>query len=179
LTARRRAALLSGALLVLFGAVVVWAWVSVERPSREGRVLPFAPSEVQEVRLTGGGADARLVRGVGGWTVAAPEARPADPRAVDAYLEGLCSIRSERVVEHPNVGLAGFGLDPAQARLTVDLFGGRTLSVEIGSDNPFDHTRFARAGGEVLVLSPRAAAALVPDPSLLRGTPTPDGGNRG
>jgi len=186
LTARGRAARLAGILFLLFAGIVAWAFLGVERPSREERsekelrerVLPFTPSEVVEIRLTGG-ADARLVRSEGGWTIAAPDALPADPSAVNDFLERLASIRRKAAVAPPDGGLAAFGLDPPLARLSIGLSGGRTLSLEIGSANPFDHTLFARTGGEVVVLPVSARAALSLDPAALRSDSAPDGGNRG
>ena len=187
MSARARTAGLAAALAVVFATVVAWAYLSVERPMREERslresaerVLPFAPADVREVRLSSGGAEVILARREGGWTVTAASSGPADPEAVEACLERLAALRRRAVVPPGDGGLAGFGLDPPRARLSVSLDGGRRLSLDIGGDNPFDHTLFALAGGEVVVLPAGARAALALDPSRLALPPSPDGGNRG
>jgi len=186
-SARTRTAGLAAGLAALFAVLVAWAFLSVERPMREehgrrasvDRVLPFSPADVREVRLSTASADVVLARGGAGWTISAGPSLPADPAAVEACLERLAALRRRATVPAADGGLAGFGLDPPRARLSVSLHGGRTLVLEIGGDNPFDHTLFARAGAEVVVLPASARAVLALDPALLARPPAPDGGIRG
>jgi hypothetical protein len=147
------------------------------RRRSEERILVFAPAEVREVRLDLGGSATILLRKGGGWTIAGNDT--ADAGAVEAYLERLASIRRKGAVAPADGGLAGFGLDPPRARLAIALSDGRSLSVDIGDDNPFDRTLYARVGGAVLVLPGSARAALALDPASLRPRSAPDGGNQG
>ncbi len=185
--ARSRVALGALGLSAAAAGVVAWAYLSVERPARaerarragEERVLPFEPGEAREVRVDAGGGSFRLFRSGGGWTVADPREAPADPAAVAAFLERLSSVRRTSALDARDRGLREFGLEPPRARVVVELRGGRTISLDIGADNPFDRTLFARAGGPVLVLPGSARVALGADAASLRQAPTPDGGNGG
>lgn len=186
--ARGRVALQAGGLALLFAALVACAYFLFERPRREEeartrseeRVLPFAPAEVLEVRLwRGGGLVAALLRTPGGFAVRAGATVPADPEAAQAYLRKLASLRRGASLRPAEGGLGRYGLDPPRGRLEVALAGGRTLSLDLGDENPFDHSLFARAGDDVLRLPAAARVALSLDPGALRAPPAPDGGNRG
>ena len=188
LKARSRVALSAAGLLVAAAGVVAWAFLAIERPAREERdrradeerVLPFAPGDVREVRLEGGATALRLAYSEDGWRLAAPADAPADPAAVAAFLERLSSIRRTALVGPSDGGPRDFGLEPPRERVVVELRDGRVLSLDVGADNPFDRTLFARAGGALLLLPDSARAALGVDPaSLVRPPSSPDGGPGG
>ena len=187
--ARGRSAWAAAGFVLLFAGLVSSAYLLFERPAREEearrrsevRVLAFAPAEVREVRLARGGKVAVLDRTASGWssTVAAGAATPVDAEAAEAYLARLAALRRGAALPPGDGGLARYGLDPPRARLEIDLDGGRTLSLDLGDESPFDHTVFARAGGEVLVLPASARTSIALDRGALRPRAPPDGGNRG
>jgi hypothetical protein len=163
--ARTRTLALAAALAALLAAVVVGALLFVERPDqaararhdRETRALPFQPGEVAAVTIAPRGApEVRLARGVAGF---------------DGLLERLSGMRVRSASPAGHGGLASRGLDPPTTRLTLTLRDGRELSLDLGDENPFDRTRFARRDGEILAIEGVSEALLDPTPERLLSPP--------
>lgn len=77
-------------LLALVAASAVDLWARWPQPAPPAEALAaFAGDDAQEVTLTHGDAQVRLVRAATGWQVVAPYDAPADPDRVAAVLAGL------------------------------------------------------------------------------------------
>jgi hypothetical protein len=175
-SARSRVAWAAVALGALFVGMVAWALFGVERPEnaaraaqeRDSRVLAFSPGEVVAIAIVPrSGAEVRLTRVGDGWQFAAPATGPAGALAVEGFLDrlGAMRVRSAMPAGSP---LAPLGLDPPASRLTLTLRNGRTLSLDLGDESPFDRARYARAGGEVRVIEGVPPAAVDPSPDAFR-----------
>ncbi len=77
-------------LLALVAAIAVDLWARWPQPVPPPEALAaFARDDAQEITLTHGDAQVRLVRAAAGWQVVAPYDAPADPDRVAAVLAGL------------------------------------------------------------------------------------------
>lgn len=177
--ARSRIGWTAVALGALFAGMVAWALLAVERPEsaaraaqeREARVLAFPPAEVVSVAVEPrSGAALRLERAEGGWRLR-PSGEPAGPLLVEGFLDRLAAMRVRTTLPPGPGGLPALGLDPPAARVTLALRGGKTLSLDLGDENPFDRTRYCRAGGDVRVVEGVPKAAVDPDPEAFRAAP--------
>ena len=151
--ARSRAALGALGLVCVAAAAVVAAWLTVGRQDEareaQGLLLAFAPEEVKAFTLTARGETSRVVRAGDGWRLEAPVAAEADPVVVESLLRAAGNLRRKSTVSD-GAGRdvdARYGLAAPRARLEVELDGGRTASLALGDDNPFDGSVYATAGG--------------------------------
>jgi hypothetical protein len=168
--ARTRTALGTLALLAAAAGALLWVRQADERAEgqrrareAEGRVFDFAAAEVRELTVEARGDTTRLVRDGAGWRIPALEAA-ADRAAADALAERLAGAPKKGEAAPPPLdakALAGFGLARPAVRVQAALAGGRTASLALGDPNPFDGSRWARAGdGPVLVVPGDLAAWL-------------------
>jgi len=159
--ARTRTALGTLALLAAAAGAVVWVRRADERADgerrvreAEGRVFDFAAAEVRELTVEARGGTTRLVRDGAGWRIPALDA-PADRAAAEGLAERLAgALKKGEAAPLPldERALASFGLARPAVRVQAALAGGRTAALALGDQNPFDGSRFARAGdGPVLV----------------------------
>lgn len=177
--ARARTLVLAATLAAALVAVVAGALLLVERPDEAARrlhelrtrVLPFLPADVVAVDLSPRGApDVRLVRSGGGWTLS-PAGGAASVAAVEGLLDRLSGMRVRSTLPADPGALGPRGLEPPASRVEVTLRDGRVLALDLGDENPFDRTRFARRGAEILAVEGVPAAALDPAPDRLLAAP--------
>jgi hypothetical protein len=162
--ARARTALTTLGLLAAVAAALFLAWRGVEKPAErdkagkeaEEKLLAVGRDQVKALRLAAKGQEIRLERAEGGgWRIAAPVAAPADRGAADALLDTALGLRRRQRVAEPDAGLGAFGLDPPRLRLTLELAGGGSRTVEAGAESPFDGSLFVRVdGGPVVSVAP-------------------------
>jgi hypothetical protein len=162
-------AVLAAVLALVVAAAIRWVARPEEaasaRSAREGSALAFRP----------GDATALVVSPRGGTTRRLEGHAPAD------LLGAVSRIRVRTRLPPDPGGLASRGLDPPVARITVELRGGASLTLDVGDPNPFDRTRFGRREAEVLVLD--GVPDVLLDPSTVGadrpargGPPGPSGG---
>ncbi len=161
--ARARTALTTLGLLAAVAAALFLAWRGVEKPAErdaagkeaEEKLLAVARDQVKAVRLASKGQEVRLERADGGWRIAAPVATAADRGAAGALLDTVLGLRRRQRVAEPDAGAGAFGLDPPRLRLTLELAGGGSRTVEAGAENSFDGSLFVRVdGGPVVTVAP-------------------------
>ncbi len=158
----KRAVLSSLLLVALAGAAVAAAWFGIARQddarqarrSAEERLFAFQPAEVTAVTVEAKGETTRLVRDGDRWRVEAPVHAAADHAAVDTMLDRLAALRRKGVADAAAPDAAQrYGLARPRATVTVALRGGKTETLALGDENPFDGTIFARStGGAVTVI---------------------------
>lgn len=167
--ARARTALVTLGLLAAAAAAVLLAWHEVEKPAErekaraeaEEKLLPIERDQVEAVRLAAKGREVRLERADGRWRIVAPVAAAADQGAADALLDAALGLRRRQRIAEPDAGLGAFGLDPPPLRLTLELAGGRSRTLEAGAENPFDGSLYLRVdGGPVVSVGPGARYSL-------------------
>ncbi|HET8723345.1 MAG TPA: DUF4340 domain-containing protein [Anaeromyxobacteraceae bacterium] len=143
-------AVLAALLAAVVGAAIRWVARPEEaasaRAAREGAALPFRPGDAQALVIATRGGTTRRLEG----------------EAAADLLGAVSRVRVRTRLPPDPAGLAGRGLDPPAATLTVELRGGGTLSLDVGDVNPFDGTRFGRRDGAVLVLDGVPDALLDP-----------------
>lgn len=181
--ASHRPVVLAAALAAGFAALVAYALLRVERPDEaararheaEARALSFAPGEVLAIAITTRAGTAIRIERVGeAWRLASPRAEAASAPAVDGLLERLGAIRLRATLPAGTKGDAAPGLDPPAARVVLALRDGSTRTLDVGDENPFDRTRYVRAGGRTGLAAGVPDALL--DPGLDRQLAPPGGG---
>jgi hypothetical protein len=190
-TARSRLAYGTALLLVVAGAASGLAWFAVvkrgaEKKAVEGRkkrVLDIEAARVTALRVRALGDDFRLERSTGAgpgkvrWRIVAPFTAEADGARVTALLARLAGL--ERRAQSAAAGesqdrLRTYGLDAPTARFDLELEGGRTATLALGSDTGLDGILFVMpTTGEVLMVESRARQALERTASDLRQRPLP------
>ena len=180
MSARTRIGWTAAALAALFAGMVAWALLAVERPEsaalatheRASLALPFAPGDVVSLAITPrSGPEFRLERTPDGWGILTPAPGPAGTLAVEGFLDRLGAMRVRTSLPPGGAGLAALGLAPPASRITLTLRDGRTLSLDMGDESPFDRTRYCRVGGEIRVVEGVPAAAIDPVLEAFRSSP--------
>jgi len=180
MSARTRIGWTAAALAALFAGMVAWALLAVERPEsaalatheRASLALPFAPGDVVSLAITPrSGPGLQLERTPDGWGILTPAPGPAGTLAVEGFLDRLGAMRVRTSLPPGGAGLAALGLAPPASRITLTLRDGRTLSLDMGDESPFDRTRYCRVGGEIRVVEGVPAAAIDPVLEAFRSSP--------
>jgi hypothetical protein len=187
--ARNRLAAGTALLLAVAGAASGLAWFAVvkhraEREAALGRarqVLPFETARVTAMRIQVRGEDFRLERSAGTvkgevrWRIVAPFTAEADGGEVAALLGRLAGLERRAQSAAPGESLdrlRAYGLAAPSARFELELEGGGTVTLALGSDTGFDGTMFVSpTTGEVLVVESRARAGLERTSAQLRARP--------
>jgi hypothetical protein len=120
-----------------------------------GRLWQVEPQDITAVTLQRKAETVRLKRVAdGGWEMVEPVAARADRQAVEAVLTTLVTARSDREIEANPARPADFGLDPPEARVTLEVKGrALPLSLEVGARSPTGAWIYAREGGKPAVLA--------------------------
>lgn len=159
----KRAVLSSLLLVALAGAAVAAAWFGIARQddarqarrSAEERLFTFQPADVTGVTVEAKGETTRLVRDGDRWRLDAPVHAAADRAIVDTMVDRLAELRRKGVADGAAPDAAQrYGLARPRATVTVALRDGKTETLALGDENPFDGTIFARSTGAGVTLIP-------------------------
>ena len=150
--ARQRALVSTLVLLALAGAAVALAFFGVARKDEaraakktaEERLYAFRPAEVKSFTLVAKGDTTRLERAGDGWRLTAPVEAEAEKASVNSLLEAVAGLkRKAAIAPKPDpASLARYGLATPRARLTLALDGGKSATLALGDENPFDGSSF-------------------------------------
>jgi len=158
--------------LILLGVAVVLLvlvlFILPRRPADEalGPRGPFLtelqPVDIERIVLSGGAETIDLRRDdKGRWSLSAPLQAQADASEADRLAEELSRLRAERVADASPVDAASYGLPGREIRLWTK---GQDdpVRIELGDENPVDHTLYARRHGEErVVLLPASFKTLL------------------
>jgi len=133
---------------VAVGGIAVWAGKSEEKKAeakeKSEKLFDFDKAQAKELRLSRDGqVVARVVKGEKGWRLAQPVEAEADDGAVDALLGSLSSLKEKKELEGEK-DLKQYGLDKPKLEAAVKLADGKEQGLQIGVDNTFDNTLYAK-----------------------------------
>lgn len=167
MSARTRSLLPAAILLAAAAGAVAFAWFGVARQDEAAaarqaaarKLFAFEPAQVQAVTLVARGETNRLVRAGDGWRLDGERPAPARRHVVDAIVEAVARLEKKAVLEGPEASeLEKLGLSRPEAQVTLALEGGRSASLAVGAENPYDGSRFVRTGEGAVALVDGAIA---------------------
>ncbi len=114
-------------------------------------LFSFKKDDVKQFVVTAKGETTTVVRdGTGkdaGWRIASPIQTDAENLSVDALVDKVAGLKRKRSAGTPS-DLAQFGLGKPRVQIVLTLESGKTEELDVGDDNPFDGTIFAKRGGD-------------------------------
>jgi hypothetical protein len=154
-----------------------------EPPSAEegvAQVFSFDVSEVELLTVTDLATNESVMLGKsagGAWQMTEPFEAQGDDARVEGVLGRLSGLESTRIIEAEDVDPQAFGLLEPALRVEVDLEGGQTQVLLVGSTNPAGYSRYVQREGEERVYLVGSSTMgdleeLISDPPE-KPTPTP------
>jgi hypothetical protein len=154
-----------------------------EPPSAEegvAQVFSFDVSEVELLTVTDLATNESVMLGKsagGAWQMTEPFEAQGDDARVEGVLGRLSGLESTRIIEAEDVDPEAFGLLEPALRVEVDLEGGQTQVLLVGSTNPAGYSRYVQREGEERVYLVGSSTMgdleeLISDPPE-KPTPTP------
>ena len=144
-------------LLVAGGIASVALWAGkdaqkkAEAKEKSEKLFDFDKAHARELRLSKDGHPvARLVKGEKSWKLVQPVEAEADDTAVDSLLSSLSGLKQKKDLPDEK-DLKSFGLDQPKLEVAVKLDDGKEQGVQIGTDNSFDNTLYAKKLGDSTV----------------------------
>src|SRR5437764_5174482 len=157
------------ALLLLAGGiagVALWAGKDeqkkAEAKEKSEKLLDFDKARAKELRIAKDGQPvARLVKGEKSWKLVQPVEAEAEDTAVDALISSLSGLKQKKDLPDEK-DLKAFGLDKPKLEVALKLDDGKEQGVQIGTDNSFDNTLYAKtlADSKVRVVDAYQKTAL-------------------
>ncbi|HET8646554.1 MAG TPA: DUF4340 domain-containing protein, partial [Vicinamibacteria bacterium] len=164
------------ALVAAFGAWLVLVESKRDPAQGEGKEKVFAglaggKDKVKEVTLARGGETIQLVKGSGGWRLAAPQSVEADAAEVDSLLSSLESLEVDEVVSETPGELGRYGLAPPRGQVTLVRDGSSdALRLQVGDKTPDGRGVYSKlpTSGRVFTIPAGIAGSLEKSPFDLR-----------
>jgi uncharacterized protein DUF4340 len=146
------------ALLLVAGGIAglaLWAGKDeqkkAEAKEKSEKLFDFDKAHARELRLSKDGQPvARLLKGEKSWKLVQPVEAEADDTAVDSLLSSLSGLKQKKDLPDEK-DLKSFGLDQPKLEVAVKLDDGKEQGVQIGTDNSFDNTLYAKKLGDSTV----------------------------
>lgn len=145
-------------LLVVAGAiggVALWTGKDeakkAEAREKGEKLFDFDKAHVRVLRLSKGGhLVVQLEKGDKGWQLTQPVQAPGDDAMIDPLLTSLSNLKEKKSLEGEK-DLKPFGLDEPALDISVKLDDGKEQGVQLGGENPFDNTLYAKRQGDSTV----------------------------
>jgi len=147
-----------GVLVAGLGAVV-YAELVRERTLVPAPLTTLDPTTISRIEIRCNACRTRrFERTAAGWRMLEPYALPANADAIARLLAvAYAPVRGRQPMR--DYDPAKLGLEPAQITLTLD-----ALVITIGGEDPIEHDRYIRIGGELLRVPDRFSARLLETP---------------
>lgn len=144
-------------LLILAGLGAYVYFVEIKGKQKEQaaekkskRVVPYESADIDRLTIVNAAGRIELVKRGEAWHLAAPVSAPADESAVSSLVSSLTSAETKETIAGA-ADLAGFGLEPPKAGVTVNA-GGKQVEVLIGRKSPVSQDLYVMRKGEPAVL---------------------------
>lgn len=156
MTQKQKTLALLAALAATAGALGSYAWYGVYRKGevektekdRADTLFTFTKDEVKQVAVTAKGETTTIAReGKDAWTITSPIKTPAEKLSVDSLVDKIAGLKRKRVVTGP-ADPKEYGLQSPRIKIVLTLNSGKTSELDVGDDNPYDGTLFAKRGGD-------------------------------
>ncbi|TMB28489.1 MAG: DUF4340 domain-containing protein, partial [Deltaproteobacteria bacterium] len=142
-------------LLLLAGGIAglaLWAGKDeqkkAEAKEKSEKLFDFDKAHVKELRLSKEGQLAmRLTKSEKAWKLVQPVEAEGDDSAVDSLLTSLSALKQKKDLAEEK-DLKAYGLDQPKLEVRIQLDDGKEQGLQIGTDNTFDNTLFAKKLGD-------------------------------
>ncbi|TMA84680.1 MAG: DUF4340 domain-containing protein [Deltaproteobacteria bacterium] len=142
-------------LLLLAGGIAglaLWAGKDeqkkAEAKEKSEKLFDFDKAHVKDLRLSKEGQLAmRLTKGEKAWKLVQPVEAEGDDSAVDSLLTSLSALKQKKDLAEEK-DLKAYGLDQPKLEVRIQLDDGKEQGLQIGTDNTFDNTLFAKKLGD-------------------------------
>ncbi len=122
-----------------------------EAKEKSEKLFDFDKAHAKALRLTKDGhLVAALEKGDKGWTLKEPVHADADDTAVDSLLSTVSGLKQKKDLPDEK-DLKNYGLDKPALEVGVTLDDGKQQGVQIGVENTFDNTLYAKKSGDATV----------------------------
>lgn len=134
------------------GGVALWTGKDeqkkAEAKEKSEKLFDFDKAHAKELRLSRDGqVVAHLTKGEKGWKLDAPVQADGDDTAVDSLLSSLSGLKQKKELEGEK-DLKTYGLERPKLEAAVKLEDGKEQGLQIGLDNGFDNTLYAKKLGD-------------------------------
>ena len=153
MTQKQRSLALLGGVLVVAGALGLYAWFGVfqtgkakdEAKSVSDTLFSFKKEQVKKLVVSSHGQVVEANLTDTGWDIVSPVKTAGDRLAFDTITEKLAGLKQKRDIGEQSA-LTQYGLAAPKVSVTATLDDGTTHELQIGADNSYDGTVFARVG---------------------------------
>ena len=144
-------------LLIAGGVALVAAWAGkdeeqkAEAKEKSEKLFDFDKARVKSLRLEKDGKlVAALLKDEKGWTLKEPLQAEADDGAAEGVVTALSGLKQKKDLADEKV-LKTYGLDAPKLQVSVKLDDGKEQGLQLGIDNSFDNTTYARRLGDPVI----------------------------
>lgn len=149
------------AVLIILGGVAYFAETRSSAGPRSGeadkklQIYDLKESQLEGLKVSEGDKTTVVRRGPSSQWTLEPQGEKADTIQVDSVALRLLTLRAFKVVAEKPEDLAQYGLDKPQLTVTMELTGGKSETLSIGTETPIETGYYATRKGstEVFILS--------------------------
>src|SRR2546426_1029949 len=133
------------------GGAALWAGKDeakkAEQKEKSEKLFDFEKSKVKALRIEKDGKTVAALTHETSWKIVEPLQTDADEPAVETMLDQLTGLKQKKDLGDEKDGKA-YGLEKPALAVTVKLEDGKEQGLQIGVDNSFDNTLYARKLGD-------------------------------
>jgi hypothetical protein len=141
-------------ILIVLSGLVWWTGKHPSQPAASKtpaapKIISVDPKQIEGIVLIKPGSDPiELVKLADSWNIAKPSPMPADQDAVSMLTGSLATLTADRLIDEHPASLNEFGLTNPPVEIDVNLKGGKTTKLLIGSDTPAGTGTYAKLDGD-------------------------------
>jgi hypothetical protein len=119
-----------------------------EAKEKGEKLFDFDKAHARVLRLSKAGQlVVQVEKGDKGWRVTQPVQAPGDDSMIDPLLSALSNLKEKKAIEGEK-DLKPFGLDKPAMEISLKLDDGKEQAVQLGGENSFDNTLYAKKQGD-------------------------------
>jgi len=169
MTQKQRLLALLGGVVALAAALGLYSWYGIYQADQakqktqdaQDTLFTFKKEQVQKLAITSNGQTVEGSRQDQDWTIERPIKTAADKFTFDSIADKLAGLKQKRDIGNQS-NLVQFGLSPPRVKVVATIDDGKTAELDLGSDNSYDATLYAKRGDDsrVSILEPAIKTTL-------------------
>ncbi len=173
MTQKQRMLALLGGVVALAAALGLYSWFGIyqagvakkKAQDVEDTLFNFKKEQVKKIAVTSNGQTVEGTLQDQEWTIDRPIKTAADKFTFDSIADKLAGLKQKRDIGN-QTDLAQYGLQPPRTKVVATLDDGKTAELDLGSDNSYDGTLYAKRGDDARVSILEAAIKTTFDKGL-------------
>jgi uncharacterized protein DUF4340 len=122
-----------------------------EAKEKGEKLFDFDKAHAKVLRLSKGGQlVVQVEKGDKGWQLTQPVQAPGDDAIIDPLLTALSNLKEKKAIEGEK-DLKPFGLEKPAMEISLKLDDGKEQALQLGGENSFDNTLYAKKQGDSTV----------------------------